>query len=87
MRISSVFKFSDTVVADTVVTGGSVSIDEDSDWLPSVLFEMGGVLLSRALVFCLWPMGEEKVGFWLTLSFTNPLDGSMSAKERGMFSP
>ena len=82
MRISSVFLFS-----DTVVTGRSVSIDEDSDWLHSVLLEVGGVLLSRALVFCLWPMGDEKVGFWLTLSFTKPLDGSISAKERGIYSP
>jgi hypothetical protein len=32
-------------------------------------------------------VGEEKVGFWLTLSLTKPLEGSMSAKERGMLSP
>ena len=82
IKISSVCSFS-----DTVVTAGSVSMADDSDWLPSVLLEVGGVLLSTALVFCLWPMGEEKVGFWLTLSLTKPLEGSMSAKERGMLSP
>ncbi len=82
IKISSVFSF-----PDTVVTAESVSIDEDSERLPSVLLELGGVLLSRALVFCLCPAGDENVGFWLTLSLTKPLEGSISAYERGILSP
>jgi hypothetical protein len=47
---------------EAVVIVDSVYIDEESEQLPSVSLG-GGVLLSTALVFCLCPTGDEKVGF------------------------
>ncbi len=74
---------SDFSLSEPVVRDASVSIEEESEQSlsPLLLFEPlpGGVLLSTALVLCLWAAGEEKVGFWLTLSFTKLLEGSMSA--------
>ncbi len=80
---------SDLSLPESVVRDSSVSIEEVPEQLSSSLFDSlpGRVLLSRALVFCLWADGEEKVGFWLTLSFTKLLEGSMSAKDNGVLSP
>ena len=56
---------SDLSLPESVVRDASVSIEEVPEQLSSSLFDSlpGEVLLSRALVFCLWPDGEEKVGF------------------------
>ncbi len=60
---------SDLSLPESVVMEDSVSIERDSERLSSSLLELVpvGVLLSTALVFCLCPAGEEKVGFWLTV--------------------
>ena len=71
---------SDLSLPESVVREDSVSIEEESERLPSSLEWLPvGVLLSTALVFCLCPTGDEKVGFWLTLFLTTLLEGSMSA--------
>ena len=63
---------SELSVPVTVVTVDSVSKEEESELLPSLLLALdpGDFLLSTARVFCICLTGEDRVGIIPTLFFT-----------------